>query len=407
MRQFRRYGWRPISMKPMTQVSVFFSFPHVVGNPGIGNIAYNQVVGLIEEGCHVHLSCTTLGRKIDGLVSLQETLRIRGHRVPHRIMAGTRNAYRYHDFRAARRLARLSKTDVVHVWPAACLNTLQVARALRVPGLREAPSEHTAQAFAAARAAATSVGVDLPKKHSHARSPERLRRELLEFGAAAGILAPSEHVQRSFLERGYPARKIFRHQYGYDPSSFYAARVDDATDEFVALIVGRGEPNKGLHHALRVWRDMDRPPDAQLKICGTVEPSYARVISSLLDQSSVEQLGFVADIGSIMRTADVLLHPSLTEGSALVIYEAMACGVVPLVSDAAGAPVEDGEGVLIHRAGAEQELRSQLERLLTERDQLVDLRQTALDRARTLTWTDAGRRLTEAYREALATFGNP
>ena len=57
---------------------------------------------------------------------------------------------------------------------------------------------------------------------------------------------------------------------------------------------------------------------------------------------SVEEVGHVADPGALMRGFDVLVLPSLEEGSALVTYEARACGCVLAVSDRSGAACTDG-----------------------------------------------------------------
>ena len=77
-------------------------------------------------------------------------------------------------------------------------------------------------------------------------------------------------------------------------------------------------------------------------ICGSFEPGYRRLLEPLLAHPSVEVDGFVADPASLMRESDVLVLPSLEEGSALVTYEAQACGCVLAVSEATGARCRNG-----------------------------------------------------------------
>ena len=49
-----------------------------------------------------------------------------------------------------------------------------------------------------------------------------------------------------------------------------------------------------------------------------------------------------------MAAADVFVFPSLFEGSAVVTYEALACGLPSVVTPAAGSVVRDGvEGFLV------------------------------------------------------------
>jgi len=58
----------------------------------------------------------------------------------------------------------------------------------------------------------------------------------------------------------------------------------------------------------------------------------------------VVSLGHVDDLAEILPAADVLLLPSLHESFGLVALEAMACGVVPVVTDRGGAAdfIQDG-----------------------------------------------------------------
>ena len=64
----------------------------------------------------------------------------------------------------------------------------------------------------------------------------------------------------------------------------------------------------------------------------------------------IELLGRVshADMPARMASADVFAFPSLFEGSAVVTYEALACGLPSIVTPSAGSVVRDGiEGFLV------------------------------------------------------------
>jgi glycosyltransferase involved in cell wall biosynthesis len=388
-------------------VRVLYSFPHTLGKPGISTTAFHQIEGLIEQGLTVDVVCTSLGCELPGARRVIETLRLAGRRVPHRVL-GVRRAYAYHDWQAARTLERLrGEVDLVHSWPAGCLATLATARRVGVPGFREVPSAHTQTAYEDAGREAAAVGVELPSGHHHRYDARVLERELREFAAADYLLVPSGYAERTFLDRGHPPERLIRHRYGFDPASFGAVGLTLNTEGngLIALFVGRGEPNKGLHHALRAWIDSGAGERGRLLLCGDVLPSYRERIATLLAHPSVHDLGFVADVGSVMRDADVLLVPSLTEGSALVTYEAQAAGCALLVSDAAGAPCEHlGEG-LVHAPGDVAALTEHLRRIDHDRELLQRLQRQALANAERLTWAAAGARLARAYAEGLDRFG--
>jgi D-inositol-3-phosphate glycosyltransferase len=385
---------------------VLYSFPHTLGKPGISTTAWHQIEGLIAHGVTVDVVCTSLQRDLPGARRVSETLRLSGRRVPHRAL-GVYHAYAYHDWRAARTLKRLRReVDLVHCWPAGCMRTLTTARRLGLPGFREVPSAHTQTAYEDAAREAAALRIDLPPDHHHRYDARHLQRELREFAAADYLLVPSEYVERTFVERGHPRGSLIRHRYGFDPNSFGAQnRAKKANGKgLTAVFVGRGEPNKGLHHALRAWVDSGAAERGRLLLCGDVLPSYRARIAPLLAHPSVYELGFVTDVGVVLRAADVLLLPSVTEGSALVTYEAQAAGCALLVSDAAGAACQHLEEGLLHTPGDVATLTEHLRRVDRDRQFLAELRSRALANSAGLTWAAAGERLADAYREGVERF---
>ena len=387
---------------PSTPLRVWYSFPHTLGSPGIGTTALNQVRGLAEAGVDLRVFCTFNAAAPPAGVAFTETLRVAGRRVPHRTL-GVDRAYRWHDRMVARALRRAAPApDVVHAWPGGCLATFAAARRAGVVSLREAPSPHTASAFERAGRAAADLGLEVPVGHSHRDDPQRLATENAEFDAADLVLAPSDYVVRTFVERGYAPERLVRHRYGFDPVAFPAPPERDPGRPFTFAFVGRGEPNKGLHDALRAFVDAGLSGTGRFLICGRIQPDYRTVIAGLLQQAGAEELGFVTDIGAVLRGADVLVLPTVTEGSALVVFEAMASGAVPVVSDAAGAPVDHGVDGLVHAAGDVAALTGDLAALAADPARLAAMRSRALARRDELTWRSAGADLRTAYEAALA-----
>jgi glycosyltransferase involved in cell wall biosynthesis len=102
-----------------------------------------------------------------------------------------------------------------------------------------------------------------------------------------------------------------------------------------------------------------------------------------------------------MRECDALILPSVEEGSALVTYEARACGCVLLVSCAAGAVGRNGMELLLHEPRNTGQLSAQLSELVGNRTRLEELRQASLASIGMLTWRHAAGVLMERYRQAL------
>jgi glycosyltransferase involved in cell wall biosynthesis len=383
---------------------VLYSFPDTLGKPGIGTTALEQVRSLARLGLDVHVAATSLAE--DPGVPCTLTMSPAGRRVPHRALgrdrAGSLRAYAWHDRRVAGLLRRRGASfDVVHCWPQATLQTARSARAQNLPVLRQAPSTHTAHAIATVGQVHEALGLPLRRDDVHGHSAKLVAREMKEYAAVDRVLVPSEHAARTFVERGVPAERIALHRFGCDLGRF--APQPDSGDErpLTVLFAGRGEPAKGLHLALRAWSDSGIGTDARLVICGEIEPRFREYLGDLLAQSGLEERGFSSDLAPLMRGSDVLLAPSLNEGSALVTYEAQASGCVPAVSDSSGAYAEHMVHGLIHEAGDVATLTEHLGLLARDRALLARLRARSLADRDRLSWDAAARGLADVYSQAL------
>ena len=102
--------------------------------------------------------------------------------------------------------------------------------------------------------------------------------------------------------------------------------------------------------------------------------------------------------------AHLFCLPSLEEGMAMVIPQAMASGLAVLATEESGAAevVRPGlEGGLV-RAGSVEALRSGLEQWLADRDALAQAGWRAAQRVRQgFTWKDYGQRVQDTYARVL------
>jgi glycosyltransferase involved in cell wall biosynthesis len=347
----------------------------------------------------VTLYCTSRHRDLPPNVRTVQTLAIAGRRIPHRAL-GVERSYRYHDARVALALRRLAATvDVVHCWPKATVRTCREARRHEIPCFREVPNTHTAHAYEVVAKELESLGLPSVAGHSHTFDAGALAREEREYELADALLVPSEYSLRTFLERGVPREKLIVHRYGYDGERFFAPNGNASSRErpFTAIFVGRCEPRKGLHHALRAWIDSGAAETGRFVVCGAFDPAYKRVLEPLLAHPSVEFHGFVSDPSALMRESDVFVFPSIEEGSALVTYEARACGCVLVVSEATGARCENGLDGLVHSPGDVATLTEHLRRLSRDRELVERMRAAGLERAGQLSWAAAGKELAGIY----------
>jgi glycosyltransferase involved in cell wall biosynthesis len=388
--------------RPDSATRVVYSFPHRIGAGRICETAWQQVAGVAAAGADVLVFPGAVARELPTGVRVQPTLARGSVRVPYRLL-GHQRALHLHDRIVARRLPGLvDEIDLVHTWPSGALETLKVARRLGIPTVLERPNAHTRVAYEIVQRESQRLEIPLPPGSEHAFDAAVLAREEEEFRLADRLLCPSDFVRRTFLDEGYPAEKLARHSYGYDEAVFYPGHPSSPdTRPFTALFVGHAAVRKGLHFALDAWLRSPAHRDGIFLIAGSFLPAYETKLAPLMADPSVQVLGHRTDVPELMRRSDILVLPSLEEGSPLAALEALGSGCVPLVSDVCSGACRHMENALVHPAGDVEMLADHIGRVHADAALLATLRAAAIESAASLTWTAAGRELLHAYREAV------
>jgi glycosyltransferase involved in cell wall biosynthesis len=317
-------------------------------------------------------------------------------------MLGTMRALALHDYIVSRRVEKLAgQIDVIHTWPDAALRTLQVAARLGIATVLERPNAHTRYAYESVQAESKRIGVELPPNNEYAFREDILRIEEAEYQHTDFLLVRHRTLRlQTFLEWGFPREKLTRHQYGFDNNIYSpSGATQGAGPGLTMLFVGGVAPRKGLHYALEAWMDSPAHTDGTFLIAGEFIPGYAEKMETMLAHPSVKRLGHRHDVADLMKKSDLLVLPSIEEGSALVTSEARGCGCVLVVSDASGANCKHMENALVHHAGDVATLTEHLTLLHGNRDLLRRLRDSSLSTVNDLTWAAAGQRLAQVYRE--------
>lgn len=185
-------------------------------------------------------------------------------------------------------------------------------------------------------------------------------REEQEYEHADVITVPSTFARDSFTAKGIPVTKLAQVPYGVDLSRFRPEGRPDP-GAFNVLFVGRVTVQKGIHYLLEAFQKFDHP-NKKLTVVGPFDPSIIKFFSSqgLIDP----RVSFVGQVPqshlvSMFSTSDVMVLPSLQEGLAMVMAQALACGCPVIASENTGAkdlftngregyivPIRDSEAIL-------------------------------------------------------------
>jgi alpha-maltose-1-phosphate synthase len=197
------------------------------------------------------------------------------------------------------------------------------------------------------------------------------RRRLRDLTLASLVLVPSEHIALTLVQHGTPREAIRVIPYAADCRRFVPATNRQPDTLCTFLFAGGISQRKGIKYLLEAWR-LIRRPGWRLQLSGSL-PRDLGPLASYLD--AVEPLGQAshAEMPARLAAADVFVFPSLFEGSAVVTYEALACGLPSVVTPDAGSVVRDGvEGFVVpprnvtalaarmEQLGEEQALRARM-----------------------------------------------
>jgi len=374
---------------------IIYSIGAKFAGGGIGTTAYHAVRGLHRHGMLYRLLCSsyrpteipaTLIRRM-GIIS-RGLRRIAIYDASHRLTYLHDLLY---DAWAAR---HLEPVELFHVWGNYGLRCLQRIKAYGAITVVERASSHPLTQRALLREEFARWG--LPFRQLEAS----IQRSLEEIALADYVLIPSDFVRRSFLKHGVAEEKLIQIPFGVDVRRFRPAERRRGRP-FRVLFVGQIGLQKGVVYLLEAWKALHWQ-DAELWMVGRISAEMRSLLQRYrLD--TIRLFGYVADPASIYQQADVFAFPSLQEGSALVTFEALACGLPVVTTPNAGSVVRHGmEGFLIPIRDADA-LASALERLRRDERLRARMGRAARSRAETFTWERYGDALAEAYRQRAVT----
>lgn len=218
------------------------------------------------------------------------------------------------------------------------------------------------------------------------------RRERAEWALADIIVCPSDFVREGVRACGGPVEKCVVVPYGVDPGRIPPGR-DTREGPLRVLTAGAIGLRKGSPYVL-----------AAAEALGDVA-CFRLVGPSSLPARQLQRLKSVAEVpGAIPRSdmraqyewADVFLLPSVCEGSATVVYEALAAGLPAIVTAGTGSVVRDGVEGFITPLGDAATIIQRLRLLATDRELLQRMRRHARKRAMEFSVERYGTRLLAA-----------
>ncbi len=238
-----------------------------------------------------------------------------------------------------------SPPDIYIGFDGSAEHSLEACRSARVPSVLFQAIGHIDYGYRILaqekklHAAFAAVDIDLDSREWH-------RRNAAEALLADHVVVPSDYVRDTLIAEARDERGIHLIPYPIDTKRFHPSAAPRTDRGLRLLFAGQIGMRKGVIYALQALQRLGRD-DIKLTLVGALPDgtSWLEPYRGLYEHiASVPY----AEMPALFQAADAFVFPSLHEGSAMAINEALASGLPAIVTPNSGSIVRDGvDGFLV------------------------------------------------------------
>jgi starch synthase len=229
-------------------------------------------------------------------------------------------------------------------------------------------------------------------------SSEKQARKDAELSMADHVIVPSEFVRKTLVEHPGFSAIVDVIPYGAPPPRPAALAARARAAKLRLLYVGHLSQRKGISYLFAAMRALQGV--ATLTLVGPKPAPECPALDRELYH--YEWLGTVPHkrVLDIMRQHDLFVFPSLFEGMALVVLEALAQGlpVITTYNSGAGMAISEGQDGFLVSIRDTEAIAARVLELARDRDRLASMSAAALRKAERMSWAARERRLIDTLR---------
>ncbi|TAD91021.1 MAG: glycosyltransferase [Alphaproteobacteria bacterium] len=310
--------------------------------------------------------------------------------LPERVMHWRNSTF---DARIAARIrAAASAPEIVIGHDTSCLETLRAARERGALAVLNQMIGHLAIGDAILREEAERQPLWADSMHAGAPAwlIDQCRQEAL---TADRILSPSPYVSETLRQVGVPEERIRLQPFGVRVDRFRPAERPRGDGKIRLLYVGQISQRKGLAYLLEAMARLQRS-DLELVLVGGIVGAGRGLEAYRPWFRHIPNVPH-HEVADLFRSADLFVYPSLHEGSALALIEAMASGLPVITTLNSGTLARDGEDGVLVPIRAVDPLAEAITRLADDPTTRAAMAASARARALEFTWDHYRTRLVE------------
>ncbi len=229
-------------------------------------------------------------------------------------------------------------------------------------------------------------------------SKQLIEKGLMELASADAVMVPSQFAWKSFVEQGFDAKKLVLIPYGVDLQDF--RQIPKSDSAFRIVFVGNCGYQKGVHYLLDTVAQL-RLKNCELMLIGRIEEVFTPMLNRY--EGLYVHKSYIPhnELFKIYSNSSVFVLPSIQEGSAMVTYEAMACGLPLIVSENTGSVVRDGIDGFIVPIRDTEALKEKILFFYENEEKRQAMGANAKEYVQQWTWDRYGEKMVEAYEKIL------
>ena len=238
-------------------------------------------------------------------------------------------------------------------------------------------------------------------------SMDRTWKDVLDdVELADAVVVNSDFVNQTFVEQGWPSSRVHVIYLGVDDAFLENVpehRAPDAAGPLRLMFAGDFGDRKGADVLVAALKNLNGV-EWTLEMAAGVSPEMRQKHSKFLSDPRVTELGFVSrkELATRMASAEIFLFPSFAEGSARVVFEALASGCYVITTPNSGSIVQDGEQGRLVPAGDTEAIVAALQKAAANRKAVFEVGKANADLVRRrYRQTHYGEELNSLYRELL------
>lgn len=220
-------------------------------------------------------------------------------------------------------------------------------------------------------------------------------RALKEIEMADYILTPSNFARQTFIEKKLSESKVFVAPRGVNTSKFFPASKNE--EPIKVIFAGHLGIRKGVHYLLDAWKYLKIDKTTELLLLGDVQDDFKPFLKKYFALGNIKFIGFTHEPWNYFNKAHIFIFPTLEEGSAKVVYEAMASGMAVITTENAGSIIENNKDGIIIPIKNSAEIYNKLELLINNKDLRNYLSFNAINKVKNYTWKNYQEKLINFY----------